>query len=62
MRHLVKGHIWNAIDGRVAIFERMFATFEEAKQFAENEPYHHFKIFDHDNQLVHTGEIGRAHV
>ena len=34
MRHLVKGHIWNAIDGRVAIFERMFATFEEAKQFA----------------------------
>ena len=55
MRHLVKGHIWNAVEGRMAIFERYFATFDEAKLFAENEPYHSFKIYDHNNQLVHSG-------
>ena len=55
MRHLVKGHIWNTIQGRMSVFERYFSTFEEAKEFAENEPYHHFKIFDPDNQVVHSG-------
>jgi hypothetical protein len=54
-KHLVKGHIWNAIEGRMSIFERYFGTFEEAKDFAENEPYHLFKIFDDQEQLVHSG-------
>jgi UTP:GlnB (protein PII) uridylyltransferase len=55
MRHLVKGHVWNSIEGRMVIFERYFPSFEEAKEFAEHEPYHTFKIYDHNNQLVHSG-------
>ena len=55
MRHLVKGHLWNAIEGRMTIFERYFESFEEAKQHAESEPYHVFKIYDHNDQLIHTG-------
>jgi hypothetical protein len=53
--HLVKGHIWNEISGRMTIVERFFPTFEEAKSFAETEPYHLFKVYDHNNQLVHAG-------
>ena len=52
--HLVKGHMWNAIESRMVVFERYFPSFEDAKAFAENEPYEHFKIYDHQNQLVHS--------
>ena len=55
MRHLVRGHSLNPIDGRMLVFERFFETFEEALAFASSESYHHFKIFDHENQLVHSG-------
>jgi hypothetical protein len=54
MRHLVKGHVWNAISGRMVIFEKYFPSLEEAKSFAEGQAYEHFKIYDHDNQLVHA--------
>jgi hypothetical protein len=55
MRHLVKGHMFNPISGRMVIEERYFPTFEEAKEFVEQSAYHMFKVYDHNNQLVHSG-------
>jgi hypothetical protein len=55
-KHLVKGHIWNAIEGRFAIFERYFDSLEEAKSHTESEPaYTHFKVYSDDGELVHSG-------
>ena len=52
--HLLIGHIYNAIDGRMARFERYFPTFEEAKAFSDEQPYDHLKIYDDNNQMVHS--------
>ena len=52
--HLLIGHIYNAIEGRMSRFERYFQTLEAAKEFSENESYDHVKIYDHNNELVHT--------
>ena len=58
--HLVKRHIWNEIEGRMTIFERYFETFEQAKTFAESEPYHTIKIYDENEELVHTATKAEA--
>ena len=55
MSHLVRGHYWHEELGRMLIEDRFFPTFEEAKQFVEDSIYHSFKIYDHNNQLVHSG-------
>ena len=56
MRHLVKGHYWHEGLGRMLIEDRYFPTFEEAKAFVEQSAYHSFKVYDHNNQLVHSGQ------
>ena len=55
MLHTVRGHFWHEALGRMLIEDKEFGTFEEAKEFAEGSTYHSFKIFNHNNELVHSG-------
>lgn len=56
-KHKMLGFTWNHIDGRLVRHERMFEHLEHAlehiKEFAHL--YDTFKIFNGDEELVHTG-------
>ena len=52
MRHRLKGHTYNSISGRMAVFERYFNSLEEAVAYATSQNFDHFKVFDNNEQLV----------
>jgi hypothetical protein len=51
--HKIRGHVW--VDGQLAVEERFFARLEEAIAHAASKGYHSFKVFDHNNTIVHAG-------
>lgn len=53
--HKLKRHIWNEIDGRMATEERYFHTLADAIKHLEESVFHKFKIYDENENLVHSG-------
>lgn len=58
MKHLVRGHYWHNELGRMLVEDRIFESFDEAKEFVNASSYHSFKVFDENNELVHSGNPG----
>jgi hypothetical protein len=54
-RHKVKGHYFDEASGKMRVHERFFPTFEAAKEFLNNSSFHMFKVYDDNEQLVHSG-------
>lgn len=54
MAHRLKGHTFNALSGRMGVHERYFPSFEAAIEYALQQGFDHFKIFDHNEQMVHS--------
>jgi len=52
--HKVHGHFWHELEGRLSKHVRQFATFVEAKEWAENSGFHSFTVFDEIEQVVHS--------
>jgi len=53
--HRLKRHIWNEIDGRMATEERYFHSLVDAIKHLEVAFFHKFKIYDENENLVHSG-------
>lgn len=51
-KHKVVSHIWN--DGILKTLTNFFNSFDEAKNFSEDLNSHAVKIYDEDEQLVHS--------
>ena len=52
MVHRVKTHRWNM--GVLETIEHFFEELEEALSFAETVPAHAVKVFNHDDEVVHS--------
>jgi hypothetical protein len=50
--HKIRGHAW--VDGQLTVEERFFATLEEAISHASGKGYHSFKVYDHNNTIIHA--------
>jgi hypothetical protein len=50
--HKVVSHIWH--EGQLKSFINSFASFEQAMNFARSLNCHAIKVYDHNEELVHT--------
>jgi len=56
-KHKVKRHFWN--DGKLTTYDNFFESFEEALKFAEKEFSHTVKIYNVDDELVHSKQMSQ---
>jgi hypothetical protein len=54
-KHRYLGHKWNHLTGRMEFESYEFDSLEEARSFAGGATHERFKIYDENNQVVHSG-------